>query len=590
MGRFTAIHKIYKHIKDKQKLLIRFWICFTVMEVLYTMLSVALPKVMVDALYFNEKRIDIFLELLFFFLLTLCILGWIKTMVLNKSNAKVTRIKNHYAMLLYNKILNLKYEYIEDPNFLNANNFTFAVVEEYDRGIEGVCHILFRLPANIILCLLLIGILGGLSPVIVIALIWDWYFKIRISKKFSNTMYAKKKEIGEYKRKMNYFYKISHDFSFGKDIRIFRLHKLIKNDYLAEIEKYIKSLKKLYGTLLKSENINAIFSVLCDSIVIVVLIYNIYKGMSISYFTMYLAAINMLKEYMKNTNMDINTLFCEMPYIYDFFELIEKNENKEPEKKILENNNNEFDITFENVSFQYPKTQKKVLNHVDFEIKRGDKIALVGVNGSGKTTLIKLLLRLYTPTEGCIKINGININEINIESLYMCYSPIFQDICIYPFTILENISCSDDEPEVSHLKRCLKNADLDEAIENLPNGLQSKLFKNFYSDGIDLSGGEKQKISIARALYKNSPIAIFDEPTASLDPIAEEKLYTGLNDLLNNKTVIFISHRLTSIRFCNKIILFSEGKLIESGTFKKLIEKKGEFYKMYKKQGMYYEK
>ncbi len=585
----NSLIRIYKYIKEYEQRFLGVFIIFTITEILYCFLNAIIPKMMVETLYFDKEETH-FTEIFLFFLVSMCLLGYIKTITLNISNSKITRIKNHYAKKLFEKITNLKYQYIEDADFLNNNNSTFSVVEDYDGGIEGVCHILFSLPANFILCIFFVGILGKLNLIIVLALLIDWAIKLKIYKRFSNRMYSKKQDIGNSKRHMNYYYKISNDFNFGKDIRLFKIKKNILNDYIKEINKYIQTLKKLYKIQLNLENIDILFGIVCDFIMVGILIFSVWKGtVSIPNFTMYITIINMLKTSLQNTNEDISKLLCELPYIDDFFKFIDEGDLDESNSHNPIELKNNLRIKLENVSFKYPNSDKLVLDHMNFEINAGEKIAIVGANGTGKSTIVKLLMKFYSPSDGIIKVNDIDIKEIDINYLRSLYSVIFQDICIYPFSIQENITCCEENFDERKLEISLKNTNLYEKIERLQNGAKSKLIKSFHPEGIDLSGGEKQKMAIARAIYKDAPIAIFDEPTSALDAIAEEDLYKRLCYLLENKTVIFISHRLTSICFCDKIILFKDGTVAESGTYTELMQLKGEFYKMFKAQGKYYE-
>ncbi len=585
----NSLIRIYKYIKKYEQRLLIIFIIYTIVEIIYSLLSANIPKMMVEILYFDKEE-NYFTEFFLFILFSMCLLGYIETITFNISDSKITRIKTYYAKQLYDKITNLKYQYIEDADFLNNNNSTFSVVEDYDGGIEGVCHILFSLPANLILCILFVGILGKLNIIIVFALLIDWGIKLKFYKRFSNRMYSKKKNIGNAKRHMNYYYKIANDFNFGKDIRLFKTKKTILNDYVNEINTYIQTLRKLYKIQLNLENIDILSGIVCDFIIFSILILGVWKRtVSIPNFTMYITIINMLKVSLQSTNEDISKLLCELPYVDDFFSFVDEDDLDEKNNCNLIELKNDLKIKFENISFKYPNSDKMVLNNLNFEINSGDKIAIVGANGTGKSTIVKLLMKFYLPSEGVIKLNDIDINKIDINYLRSLYSVIFQDICIYPFSIQENITCCEEEFDERKLDISLKNSNLYGKIQRLQNGAKSKLIKSFHPDGIDLSGGEKQELAIARAIYKDAPIAIFDEPTSALDAIAEEELYKRLYYLLENKTVIFISHRLTSVCFCDKIILFKDGEVAESGTYTELMKLKGEFYKMYKAQGKYYE-
>jgi ATP-binding cassette subfamily B protein len=249
----------------------------------------------------------------------------------------------------------------------------------------------------------------------------------------------------------------------------------------------------------------------------------------------------------------------------------------------------ELSIEFRNVSFTYPNSDLPTIKNLNLIIKPGEKIALVGVNGAGKTTIVKLLTGLYNPTEGEILINGISINSFNRYDYYRLFGVIFQDINILPFTIAQNISgVVDQEIDYKKVNDVIKKAGLDEKIASLQKREHTNITQVIDDSGIMLSGGETQKLMLARALYKDSPILILDEPTAALDPLAEEALYLKYHSLTKNKTSIFISHRLSSTQFCHKIIYLEDGIIEEIGSHKELIDKKGKYYNMFEIQSQYY--
>ncbi len=255
---------------------------------------------------------------------------------------------------------------------------------------------------------------------------------------------------------------------------------------------------------------------------------------------------------------------------------------------IEKRSDNEYEIEFKNVSFKYPKTDFWALKNVSFKFKIGERLAIVGMNGSGKTTLIKLLSRLYEPTEGVITLNGIDIKKYDYDEYQSIFSVVFQDFHIFAFSISDNVSCSlngDKEKVVE----CLEQAGFGEKLKELPNGIETIITKLYDNDGIELSMGEKQKLAIARALYKDAPFVVLDEPTASLDPISEQEVYNKFNEMVKDKTAIYISHRLSSCRFCDKIAVLHEGNLVQVGKHDELVkDEKSKYFELWNAQAQYY--
>lgn len=240
-------------------------------------------------------------------------------------------------------------------------------------------------------------------------------------------------------------------------------------------------------------------------------------------------------------------------------------------------------------SHGHPKAENYALKNLSLKVNAGERLAVVGLNGAGKSTFIKLLLRLYEPTEGEILLNGVNIREYDKRSYYRVFSPVFQDVELFAFPLAENVSMQ--SPEKTDKKRaedCLKAAGFGEKLSELPNGVDTEILKVIHDDGVDLSGGEKQKLALARALYKNAPVVVLDEPTAALDAIAESRLYNDFDKLIGGSTAVYISHRLSSTQFCKNVAMFKDGELCEYGTHESLMEKNGAYAEMFRLQAQYY--
>lgn len=250
----------------------------------------------------------------------------------------------------------------------------------------------------------------------------------------------------------------------------------------------------------------------------------------------------------------------------------------------------DYEIEFCNVSFKYPGSETYALKNVSMKFRVGERLAVVGMNGSGKTTFIKLLCRLYDPTEGEILLNGIDIKKYNYEEYLSVFSVVFQDFKLFSYPLGENVAAKSVYDKAA-VTRCLIDSGFKERLQSMPEGLDTYLYKDFCKQGVDISGGEAQKIALARALYKDAPFIILDEPTAALDPVAEAEVYSNFNKIVGDKTAIYISHRLSSCRFCDEIAVFDNGRIVQQGSHDKLVaDETGKYHELWYSQAQYYNK
>ncbi|MBE5893148.1 MAG: ABC transporter ATP-binding protein [Lachnospiraceae bacterium] len=283
-------------------------------------------------------------------------------------------------------------------------------------------------------------------------------------------------------------------------------------------------------------------------------------------------------------NMKNNTPFLEQ--VFDFLDI--PNPMYQGSLTVEKRRDRDYEVEFKNVSFKYPGSDNWALRNVNMKFKVGSRMAVVGRNGSGKTTFIKLLCRLYDPTEGEILLNGINIRKYNYLDYLMIFSVVFQDFKLFSLKLGENVA-SGVEYDRELAEDCLRKAGFGERLAAMPEGLDTYLYKDFNKDGVDVSGGEAQKIALARALYKDAPFIVLDEPTAALDPIAEAEIYTKFNDIVDDKTAIYISHRLSSCKFCDEIAVFKDGAVVQKGSHSTLLaDEGGEYYELWHAQAQYY--
>jgi len=298
----------------------------------------------------------------------------------------------------------------------------------------------------------------------------------------------------------------------------------------------------------------------------------------------YVGAITQFGNGLSAVMTGVGELVNNNPFLEKSFEFLDiPNEKYQGTLPIEKRDDNDYEIEFKNVSFKYPGSEKYALRNLSMKLHIGQRLAVVGMNGSGKTTMIKLLCRLYDPTEGEIMLNGIDIRKYNYDEYMAIFSVVFQDFELLPFTLGQNVAASVQYDE-ARVKETLAQAGFGDKLE-----LDTYLYKNFEETGVEVSGGEAQKIALARALYKNSPFIVLDEPTAALDPIAEFEIYSAFNEIVGGKTAVYISHRLSSCRFCDDIAVFHEGELIQRGKHDDLVgEESGKYLELWNAQAQYY--
>ena len=402
---------------------------------------------------------------------------------------------------------------------------------------------------------------------------------------------SKREESSEIWRKKNYIMQKSLNVSAGKDIRIYQLgnwfHKLLCEVVLARgrLEKKLQ-LRWYFPTVS-----GTFFNFSRDFIAYSILIKRVLDGqMDIATFTLYLGIISGFTGWIYSLSERFNNIRRSSHEFNDYhaFMNLPDKERKQvtaevsPDKRAPE-------ITFKNVSFAYPDVEKNTIQNLDFTIKAGEKIALVGNNGAGKTTVVKLLCGLYDQTQGQILIDGKTIDDIGLDSYQDKISVLFQDTNPMAFTIEENITgLEGGKGDASKLEDCLKKSGLWEKVQSLPQKEKTHITQTFSEDGILLSGGETQKLLLAKAIYKNGSFLILDEPTSALDPLAESKIYEEYNNLAEGKTAVFISHRLASTKFCDRIMFLENGSIVECGSHDELMKKGGKYKEMFDIQAQYY--
>ena len=376
----------------------------------------------------------------------------------------------------------------------------------------------------------------------------------------------------------------------AKDIRIFGLQNWL-NELLDQIHNlYLDFSLRCERVEVLADIIEAILTIVRNGIAYVYLIHMaLNEGLSVSEFLLYFSAVTTFTVWVMGILQEMSTLHKESLDISRLREFLDY-----PEPFKFENGEDvptatNYELKLEKVSFRYPGTQTDIIHDLNLTVRPGEKLAIVGLNGAGKTTLVKLLCGLLDPTSGVVTLNGKDIRDFNRRSYYGLFSAVFQEFSILDVTVAEQIAQTMVDIDYEKVEACVEKAGLTSTIKKLPKGLETHVGREVYLDGVLFSGGQTQRLMLARALYKNGPILLLDEPTAALDPIAENDIYMKYSEMTQGRTSLFISHRLASTRFCDRIIFVADGGIKEEGTHESLLALGGEYAKLFEVQSRYYQ-
>ncbi len=507
-------------------------------------------------------------------------------------NARIL-MKNYYNNY---KVMTIDFEHLENQDVMTCYSKASSSCGGNMNGVEGMMRFSVQFLQSLAIVIVGILILGTLNPWIVLLMlvlgVVNFFVKNRANAKAKEKIWD---PLAGCWRKRYYMQETTTNFKAAKDIRMFFLKDWLLKKFQEVHDAYYSAYKKNANLWIIADFISSIIVLLSQAMVYAWLIYSAAKGrITLGNFSLYTASSATLFSYISTLLNGVSDLLKTSREVDDFrsfadLESILPSKTEQVEKGKHVPSYESYEFTFRNVSFRYPKAEKDALKNLNLTLKAGERLAVVGLNGAGKTTFIKLLLRLYEPTEGEIFLNGTNIREFDKKEYYRVFAPVFQEVNLFAFPLAENISMKPPkETDKEKAEQCLIDAGFEEKLAELGNGINTEVLKVIHDDGVDFSGGEKQKIALARALYKNAPVVVLDEPTAALDALAEAKLYEDFDKLIGGKTAVYISHRLSSTQFCNNVAMFKDGEMIEYGTHGSLMELGGEYAKMFEVQAQYY--
>ena len=496
------------------------------------------------------------------------------------------KIDHRVAMDQHTKWLHMDYDKFENGRVrdLEARSVSAAEPRNFaEDKVLGFISNLIRLGGYTY-------IIMSLHPIMILFILTVIAANTLIARRSAKLGYEYTTAMTRLSRRFNYIFRTMVDFKVGKDVRINGADSWLKSKFEKESEEYIRDhraqQRKLLGINTLSDIIGLIQTVVmygyCGYLAIS-------GGITVGSFTVFLGALTAFTGTFNEFVKRFPALGLLSKYIDDYREFLRcaEHEGKELETSDISALPEHCDIEFVNVSFKYPDTDRYVLKNINIKIKAGERLSIVGYNGAGKSTFIKLLCRFYKPTEGKILLGGVDISTYPLPEYRRRLAVVFQDYQLFYMSVRYNIVLNlEEDPE--RVRKALAESGILEKIEGLENGIDTSYGRILYYHSRDFSGGETQKIACARAYYRDSPIVILDEPTSALDPVAETQLYGRFNEIIGDKTAVYISHRLASVKFCDSIAVFADGELVERGTHAELMKKNGIYADMFTKQAHYY--
>ncbi len=509
------------------------------------------------------------------------------------SNTLYGRITVRLAVIaaVNKKACTTSYPNLTDEKFIKLSSKSQQATSNNREATEAIWETLTSLMQNSIGFVIYLFLLVSLDIWLMLVILFTALIGYFVNKKLTGYGYRHREEEGEISAKLWYQIWQAKNDTAAKDIRIFGMKPLMQEISGKAMAAYTAFHRRAHNIYIWGSILDLVLAFLRNGLAYCVLIYLVLtNGLSVSAFLLYFSAVNGFTAWVSGILGSMTTLHRQSLDISTVKEFLEYPEpfRFEDGEKLSVSADVQHELTLENVSFKYPGAEDYTLENINITIHPGEKVAVVGLNGAGKTTLVKLICGFFDPTRGRVLLDGKDIRDYNRQDYYAMFSAVFQDFSLLAGTVATNVAQAEENHDMERIRDCVEKAGLTAKIDSLKGGYQTYLNRTIYEDGAELSGGETQKLMLARALYKKAPFIILDEPTAALDPIAEADMYNKYNEMTKGCTSVYISHRLASTRFCDRILLINDHRGAEEGTHEELLKLSGEYARLFDIQSKYY--
>lgn len=568
------------------------WCLFAILaNVGIPILSTFLPKIVIEKIISGDSMQNL-IRVTLTFTLSIAVLSGLKRFFEKYVYHHKFKMNSFYLRKVANKGMTTDYCNQEKEHFRKLQTESFGSCNGNYSPLTQVYDVIIELCSNSLGFVVYFGILIRLNIFVVVFLIATTLISYFLNKRIIKWAVNNNKEKIGYQQRTDYINNVSADLKSAKDIRLYNMSVWLEKVYGDNIKSlsgwYKRYTEKVFGVSLCDSGL----SLLREGVAYAYLLYLVLNWqIEVADFVLYFGVITGFSVWLSGILGQINSLNSISIAVDYLRAYLEYPESYKKDGGIETTNIISLPKTIElkNVSYRYEGAQSDTLQNINLKIESTEHLAIVGLNGAGKTTLVKLICGLTDPTKGTVLYDGIDVKEYNRRSYYKLFSAVFQQFSIMSVTIEEIVAETVSEKvDSAKVELCLKQAGLWEKISSLTQGMKSEFGKTIYDNGVELSGGEIQKLLLARALYKTAPVMILDEPTAALDPISESKLYEIYNEIMDKRSTVFISHRLASTRFCNRILLIENGSIVEEGIHDTLLGEKCKYYELFETQAKYY--